>query len=112
VDFPAPLAALARLKESDRSVAERFELYIAGIELANAFSELTDQGEQSARFQLDKEKRKALGKTDYPLPLPFLDALPQMPPSAGIALGIDRLVMILTDSVSIDEVVPFTPEEL
>jgi lysyl-tRNA synthetase class 2 len=112
VDFPAPLAALARLKESDRRVAERFELYIAGIELANAFSELTDQEEQGARFLLDKEKRRTLGKSDYPLPHHFLDALPHMPPSAGIALGIDRLVMILTDSVSIDEVVAFTPEEL
>jgi lysyl-tRNA synthetase class 2 len=111
-DFPASMAALARLKPGTPEVAERFELYIGGIELANAFSELTDQDEQRARFIAERDERAARGLTAYPLPLPFLDALPHMPPAAGIAVGLDRLVMLLTGSHSIDDVVPFTQEEL
>ena len=111
-DYPAPMAALARLKPENVGLAERFELYMGGIELANAFSELTDPGEQRTRFQWEKTKRKELGKEVYPLPEKFLGALALMPDSAGIALGVDRLAMIFSDSATIDDVVAFTPEEL
>jgi lysyl-tRNA synthetase class 2 len=112
VDYPASLAALSRLKPGNSHVAERFELYIAGMELANAFTELIDPEEQLSRFQAERAERTKLGRTPYPLPTPFLDEMSSMPPCAGIALGFDRLVMLLTDSESIDEVVAFTPEEL
>jgi lysyl-tRNA synthetase class 2 len=111
-DYPVSLAALARVKKGDPLVAERFELYMAGLELANAFSELTDAYEQGARFEKDREKRRNLGKTVYPLPEKFLRALPHMPESAGIALGVDRLAMLFCNRKSIDNVVSFTPEEL
>jgi lysyl-tRNA synthetase class 2 len=111
-DYPVSLAALARVKKEGPLVAERFELYMAGLELANAFSELTDAHEQEARFLRDREKRRNLGKPDYPLPEKFLRALPHMPESAGIALGVDRLVMLFCDRKRIDDVVSFTPEEL
>jgi lysyl-tRNA synthetase class 2 len=111
-DYPAERGALARLKADDPAVAERFELYMGGLEVANAFSELTDPREQRDRFLAEQACRRATGKTVYPLPEKFLAELPAMPPSAGIALGIDRLVMVLLDAASIDEVVAFTPEEL
>ena len=111
-DYPASLAALARIKAGNPRVAERFELYIAGIELANAFSELTDAREQELRFQKEKEKREQLGKAVYPLPEKFLQSLPSMPESAGIAFGVDRLVMLFCNQTTIDGVVAFTPEEL
>jgi len=111
-DYPASLAALSRLKKNDPELAERFELYMGGLELANAFSELTDAREQEARFDKEREQRKQLGKTVYPLPEKFLKSLPHMPPCAGIALGVDRLVMLLTNKSRIDDVVSFTPEEL
>lgn len=111
-DYPAERGALARLKREDRSVAERFELYIAGIELANAFSELTDANEQRLRFQDEAACRARRGQSPYPMPEPFLAELDNMPPSAGIALGMDRLIMLLTGAETIDEVVAFTPEEL
>jgi lysyl-tRNA synthetase class 2 len=103
---------LARLKASDHSVAERFELYIAGIELANGFSELTDPVEQRNRFINENSQRHISGASTLPLPEPFLAEMVNMPQTAGIALGVDRLVMLLTDAASIDEVVSFTPEEL
>jgi len=111
-DYPASMAALARLKSENNQFAERFELYMGGIELANAFSELTDQEEQRTRFQYEAAERKRLGKDVYPVPEKFLSSLEAMPESAGIALGIDRLAMIFSDSARIDEVVAFTPEEL
>jgi elongation factor P--(R)-beta-lysine ligase len=111
-DYPSSLAALARTKAEEPQSAERFELYLAGLELANAFSELTDAAEQKRRFEREREERKRLGKKIYPLPDRFLEALPFMPESAGIALGLDRLVMIFSDRKSIDPVVAFTPEEL
>ena len=111
-DYPASLAALARLKQDDPGYAERFELYIAGLEVANAFSELTDVGEQRERFEREGERRRQQGKTVYPLPEKFLKSLRHMPQSAGIALGVDRLVMLFADQPSIDQVVSFTPEEL
>ena len=111
-DYPAERAALARLKEGDPTLAERFELYIGGLELANAFSELIDAKEQRERFLAEQAYRRSLSKTPYPLPEKFLRELDTMPPSAGIALGVDRLVMVLLDTPTIDEVVAFTPEEL
>ena len=91
-------------------MAERFELYIAGIELCNAFSELTDPVEQRKRFAAEIDQRRVSGKTVYPLPESFLQALAVMPASAGNALGIDRLVMLFADASDIGEVVAFTPE--
>jgi lysyl-tRNA synthetase class 2 len=111
-DYPESRGALARLRQDDPSVAERFELYIGGLELANAFTELTDVEEQRMRFADEEKFRRELGKSPYPLPEKFLDELTDMPHSAGIALGVDRLVMLLTDAAAIDNVVAFTPEEL
>jgi lysyl-tRNA synthetase class 2 len=111
-DYPARCGALARLKPGDPSVAERFELYIAGMELCNAFSELTDPLEQRTRFESENLFRKANGKSVYPTANAFLEALESMPPAAGNALGLDRLIMLFTNAATIDEVVAFTPEEL
>jgi len=112
IEYPAALAALARTKPTDPSVAERCELYIGGMELANGFSELIDPTEQRARFEADEAARRSAGKPPYSMPEKFLEEQKQMPESAGIALGIDRLIMLLTDSNQIDNVVAFTPEEL
>jgi lysyl-tRNA synthetase class 2 len=109
-EFPAHMAALARLKPGDPTVAERFELYAAGLELANAFSELTDAGEQRRRFLEEREERQRLGREEIPLDEDFLADLERMPPSAGIALGVDRLVMLAAGAGTIGEVVAF-PEE-
>lgn len=111
-EYPASMASLARTKPGAPEVAERFELYIDGLELANAFSELTDPQEQRRRFEADEEARRNAGKTAYPLPEKFLTELSSMPEAAGIALGVDRLIMLLTDTVSIDDVVVFSPDEI
>ena len=111
-DYPNCVASLARLKPGKPEFAERFEIYMAGLELANAFSELTDPKEQRARFEKDQKKRHTLGKKVFPTAEKFLQSLEHMPEAAGIALGIDRLVMIYADSAKIDDVVSFTPEEL
>jgi lysyl-tRNA synthetase class 2 len=111
-EYPSELAALARRKPGNPAVAERFELYIAGVELANAFSELTDPVEQRERFVRDEAARRAAGKTPYPSPEKFLTELATLPQAAGIALGLDRLVMLLSGAASIDDVVAFTPEDL
>lgn len=106
-DYPAPAAALARRKPQDPGVAERWELYLGGMEIANAYSELTDANEQRARFLECANQRDALGKAVYPLDEKFLQALATMPPAGGIALGVDRLVMLLADAYGIEEVVAF-----
>lgn len=111
-DYPVELGALARRKKQEPSLAERFEIYIAGIELANGFSELTDQAEQQKRFETELDLIKDQGRTPAKLPEKFLASLPKMPETAGIALGIDRLAMVLQDSATIDRVIPFAPEEL
>jgi lysyl-tRNA synthetase class 2 len=111
-DYPASFAALARLREETPNFAERFEIYMGSLELANAFSELTDTGEQKIRFETDRRKREQLGKSVYPLPKRFLESLSDMPSSAGIALGVDRLAMLFADATEIDDVVSFAPEEL
>jgi len=112
MDYPAEMAALARLKPGDPTVGERFELYAGGLELANGFSELSDPREQRARFLDANDRRSRAGLPSLPLPEPFLTDLGHMPPAAGIALGIDRLVMLCADAESIDDVIAFTPEEL
>ncbi|HAD04776.1 MAG: EF-P lysine aminoacylase GenX [Desulfuromonadales bacterium GWD2_61_12] len=111
-EYPVELAALARPKPGDVSVAERFELYLGGIEVANAFSELTDPIEQRRRFLHDEAARRASGKVPAPLPEAFLRDLAALPAAAGIALGVDRLVMLLTGAERIDDVVAFTPDDL
>lgn len=111
-DYPASLGSLARLKPDENDLAERFELYMAGIELANGFSELVDPEEQEERFKKDREERTRSGKVNYPMPKKFLLALKDMSDTAGIALGIDRLIMILGNREFIDDVVCFTPDEL
>jgi len=111
-DYPAEMAALARLKQGDPTVAERFELYVNGLELANGFSELIDPTEQRERFMEANCRRSQAGVPTLPLPEPFLGDLATMQPAAGIALGVDRLVMLLCGAERIDEVVSFTPEEL
>ena len=111
-EYPSSLAALARTKPGESQVAERFELYIDGLELANAFSELTDPEEQRCRFEKDEELRRTAGKTPYPLPERFLAELENMPEAAGIALGLDRLIMLITGAKKIDDVVAFAPDDL
>ncbi len=111
-DYPASHGALARIKPQNGRYAERFELYIGGLEICNAFSELTDAVEQRRRFESERKHRKDLGKSVYPIPEKFLSTLGDLPESAGNALGIDRLVMLFADTHKIDEVVAFTPEEL
>ncbi len=110
VDYPAGQAALARLKTDDPTVAERFELYWAGIELANGFSELTEPREQRKRFHETNETRRLAGRTVYPVAEAFLQCLHHLQPCAGIALGVDRLVLILADAADLDQVVAFSPE--
>ena len=111
-DYPASAGALARLKPDNPLIAERFELYISGLELCNAFTELTDPAEQRMRFEKEQNDRSASGKQIYPMPENFLESLEFMPQASGNALGIDRLVMLFADSSEIDEVATFTPEEL
>jgi lysyl-tRNA synthetase class 2 len=104
-DYPISMAALARPKPEDPRLAERFELYVCGLELANAFGELTDTAAQRARFLADQERKRALYGTTYPIDEDFLAALAHgMPESAGIALGIDRLVMLASGAERIDDV--------
>jgi lysyl-tRNA synthetase class 2 len=106
-DYPAEAAALARLKSGRPRVAERWELYIDGIELANAYSELTDPAEQRLRFEACARQRGMLGREIYPVDEAFIRALESMPPSGGVALGVDRLLMLLAGADSLDAVLPF-----
>jgi len=104
-DYPIAQAALARPKASDPRLAERFELYICGIELANAFGELTDAAEQQRRFQVDMDLKEKLYGTRYPIDPDFIAALAHgMPESAGIALGFDRLVMLAAGANRVEDV--------
>lgn len=106
-DYPASEAALARL-QPDQRFAERFELYACGVELANGFGELTDPAEQRRRFEADMTERRRIYGEAYPLDEDFLDALTFMPEAAGIALGFDRLVMLMTGASHIEQVL-WTP---
>ncbi len=102
--YPAPEAALARKTAADPRLAERFELFACGVELANGFGELTDVAEQRARFAADMDAKERLYATRYPLDEEFLAALAHMPPAAGCALGFDRLVMLATGAPRLTDV--------
>jgi len=111
-DYPSSQAALARRSPDDPSVAERFELYVGGIELCNGFGELNDAVEQRRRSELDQERCRTLGRHVPALPEQFLRALEHgMPRASGNALGVDRLVMLLAGESSIDAVRPFASDE-
>ena len=104
-DYPVSMAALSRRKPDDLRLAERFEFYVCGLELANAFQELTDPAEQRARFLADQARKQALYGETYPIDEDFLAALEHgLPECAGIALGFDRLVMLCTGASDIEEV--------
>ena len=107
VDYPASMASLSRLKPGDSTLAERFELYAKGTELANGFSELTDVSEQRRRLIEEQAWRQAHGKEPIELDELFLKGVAQMPPSAGVAVGIDRVLMLMVGASSIDEVLLF-----
>ena len=112
-DYPISQASLARKKESDPRFAERFEVFLAGVELGNCFSELTDAGEQKKRFEADLLKRRNLGKVDYPIDEDLIGALKSgLPEVSGIAVGVDRLVMLAADVSSVSETLFFPGEEL
>ena len=104
-EYPAPEAALARAKASDPRVAERFEIYACGVELANGFGELTDAREQRARFMRAMDEKQRRYGERYPLDEDFLDAVASMPQASGVALGFDRLVMLAGGALRIDQVV-------
>jgi lysyl-tRNA synthetase class 2 len=106
--YPSVEAALARPCGDDPRFAERFELYVCGIELANGFGELTDATEQRRRFELEMAEKQRIYGEHYPIDEDFLAALAQMPPASGCALGFDRLVMLATGAVRIDDVI-WTP---
>ena len=107
-DFPASQAALARIRQDDPPVAERFEVWVEGVELANGYHELTDAEEQRRRFEEDLSRRRARGLPAVPLDSRLLAALEHgLPPSAGVALGFDRLVMLACGATDIAEVMPF-----
>ena len=107
-DYPASEAALARRKPGDPRLAERFELYVCGVELANAFGELTDPAEQRLRFLADMDEKERIYGERYPLDEDFLAALGEMPDASGCALGLDRLAMLATGASRIEQVV-WTP---
>jgi lysyl-tRNA synthetase class 2 len=107
-EYPAPEAALARPKASDPRVAERFEVYACGVELANGFGELTDAAEQRRRFAAAMEEKLRRYGERYPLDEDFLAAVGRMPEASGVALGFDRLVMLASGALRIDQVV-WTP---
>ena len=111
-DYPADMASLARLRPDDPTRAERLEVYAAGVELANAFSELTDPEEQRRRMEAERAERLAQGKPALPFDERFLAALAQMPPAAGCALGLDRLVMLFAGVNDLREVIAFPWEDL
>jgi lysyl-tRNA synthetase class 2 len=107
MDYPASEAALAKL-QADRRLAERFELYACGVELANGFGELTDPAEQRRRFESEMAERRQIYGEAYPIDEEFLDALAIMPEASGIALGFDRLAMLATGATHIEQVL-WTP---
>jgi len=108
LEYPAPEAALARTKAADPRVAERFEVYACGVELANGFGELTDAAEQRRRFIAAMDEKERRYGERYPLDEDFLAAVAVMPPASGVALGFDRLVMLASGALRVDQVV-WTP---
>jgi lysyl-tRNA synthetase class 2 len=108
-EYPTIEAALARPTKSDPRFAERFELYVCGVELANGFGELTDTAEQQRRFEIEMAEKQRVYGERYPVDEDFLAALARMPPASGTALGFDRLVMLASGAQRIDQVV-WTPD--
>ncbi len=111
LDYPAPMASLARLKPGNTRVAERVELFIGGLELCNAYSELNNQKEQELRFREEIEQIKQAQHRLAPMPEKFINAVSHLPECAGNALGIDRLVMLFCDAATIDEAMSFTVDD-
>jgi elongation factor P--(R)-beta-lysine ligase len=107
-EYPRCEAALARATPHDPRVAERFELYVCGVELANGFGELTDAAEQRRRFIAEMDEKQRIYGERYPIDEDFLAALAHMPPASGVALGFDRLVMLATASRNVNDVI-WTP---
>ena len=108
-EYPLPEAALARAASSDPRVAERFEIYACGVELANGFGELTDAAEQRRRFMSAMDEKQRRYGERYPLDEDFLAAVACMPPASGVALGFDRLVMLASGATAVDQVVWMPP---
>ena len=112
-DYPAPQAALARKKQTDPRFAERFEVYLAGMELGNAFGELIDAKEQRQRLEADLDLRRQLGKKDQEVDYDFIESLEAgLPECSGMAVGVDRLVMLFADETEIDQVLFFPASEI
>lgn len=112
-DYPASQAAFSKKKADDPRFAERFEVYLAGMELGNCFSELTDWSEQEARCVADLAERKAMGKAEYPMDSDFIEALKMgMPETGGVAVGVDRLVALFADAPDIADTLFFPVDEL
>ncbi|MFZ2804497.1 MAG: EF-P lysine aminoacylase EpmA [Patescibacteria group bacterium] len=109
--YPKSMAALARVSKDDPRWADRVELYVGNLELANGFAELSDETEQRKRFEEERELRRSLGKPTWNLDERFLTSLPKMGSAAGIAFGVDRLVMLLTGSKSINDILPSPARE-
>ena len=107
-DYPLSEAALARASLEDPRFADRFELYVCGVELANGFAELTDPAEQRRRFEAQMEEKRRIYDETYPIDEDFLAALERMPQACGVALGFDRLVMLATGAERIEQVL-WTP---
>ena len=111
-DYPISQASLARPKKENPKFAERFEVFLAGIELGNCFSELTDAKMQKERFEKDLQERKSLGKTDYPIDQDLIEALNSgLPEVSGIAVGVDRLIMLAADVPTVAETMFFPAGE-
>ena len=112
-EYPVSMAALSKRCEHDSRYAERFEVYIAGLEICNAFTELNDPKEQKERLSLEREERKKMGKDLYDVDDSFIEALEfGMPPAGGIALGVDRLAMLVLGVKDINDVLFFPHREL
>jgi lysyl-tRNA synthetase class 2 len=107
VDWPASMAALSKVRRDDARWAERFELYAGGLELANGFTELNDAAEQRARLVEEQDLRRRLGRPVLPLDEPFLEAVGRMPDAGGVAVGFERLLMLVAGAETIDDVLLF-----
>ena len=111
-DFPADQAALARIRPGSPDVAERFELFLGPVELANGYQELTDPEEQLRRFERENQAREKAGQATVPLDTLLIDALTEgLPRCSGVALGIDRMLMVMTGAASLSEVMTFSADQ-
>ncbi len=111
-EYPVSMAALSKVSARDPRYAERFELYVGGLELANAFTELTDAGEQRRRLEEEQALRRKFGRTEYGVDEDFLSAVSEMPEAGGISIGVDRLVMLLLGEQDIRQVLAFPADSI